>query len=172
MGWPRHFLDQTTAFRKKGIGVWAFDGTSLWKNLLCFRTGCFDTDPDLYHCLTDPDPALFFSSAIFKISTNSQFFTYNLLKEHLHESSKIKSIKKSQTRGNQGVFRSFCLLMEGFGSGAASVQIVTDPDPGGPMGTIFISMVIRNVSLNPDLINFLGPNHCWLVNTSLPVGTT
>jgi hypothetical protein len=63
--------------------------------------------------------------------------------------------------------------MAGFGFGVASVQIVTDQDPGGPMDITFISTVIRTVRMNPDSINFLGPNHNQeTVDKSLPVGTT
>ncbi len=53
------------------------------------------------------------------------------MKVHLHQSSNIKSKKEvKKICRNQMFFLLFCLLMEGFGSGF--VQIMTDPDPGGP----------------------------------------
>jgi hypothetical protein len=44
----------------------------------------------------------------------------------VHQSSK-EVIKKSQ------VFLKFCLLMEGFGATSGSGQIITHPNPGGPI---------------------------------------
>ncbi len=49
------------------------------------------------------------------------------MKVHLHLSSKIK-VMKSQNSRNQGFYNLF--LLDHGRSG--SVQIITDPDPGGP----------------------------------------
>jgi hypothetical protein len=47
-----------------------------------------------------------------------KFFAYCFLKVHLHHSSQIKAIKKSQNSRNQRLSYYFCLMMEGFGSGS------------------------------------------------------
>jgi hypothetical protein len=54
--------------------------------------------------------------------------TILLFEEHLHHSSNIKVIKKTQNTRNQGFSYCFCLIMEGSGY----VQIMMDLDPGGP----------------------------------------
>jgi hypothetical protein len=89
------------------------------------------TDPDL-------DPAFFVN--FFKIPTKNEFFSafFCLLRYFLHESSKITSHKEVTKQLKSGVYTAFfCLSKEGtgslVGSGAASdsVQIITEPDPGG-----------------------------------------
>jgi len=80
------------------------------------------------HICTDLDPwtrttdfriwirILLFSSGTFKMPT--KFFCLLLFERNLHES--LKFIKMSQNY--------FCLMKEGSGS----VQLMMDPDPGGP----------------------------------------
>jgi hypothetical protein len=58
------------------------------------------------------------------------FFFSQILEVHLYQSLKIKIIKNCR---NQGFSSYFSFLMEGSASG--SVQIITDPDPGGPKVT-------------------------------------
>jgi hypothetical protein len=67
-----------------------------------------------------PDPANFvidLQDANKKlIFPNFSAYYGTFLKVHLHHFSKIKVIKKSQNRRNQGVFYYFCLMIEGSGS--------------------------------------------------------
>ncbi len=59
-----------------------------------------------------------------------RFFAYCFFKAHLHQFSKRK---KSENSINQGFSYFFCMIMEGSGSRSrsGSVQIMSDPDPGG-----------------------------------------
>jgi hypothetical protein len=66
----------------------------------------------------------FFSSVTFKTATINlvlKFFAYYFLKVHLHRFSKIKVIKKSQNRCNQGFSYYFCLMIEVSGSGSTKI---------------------------------------------------
>jgi hypothetical protein len=81
---------------------------------------------DQYLWLTDQalDPALFVSDlqdANIKLIFFSTFVCSYFLKVHLHHSSRIKVIKKSQNSRSQGFSYNFCLRG-------------TDLDPGGPIG--------------------------------------
>jgi hypothetical protein len=72
-----------------------------------------------------------FSLVTFKMPTKDCkfFFLLNFLKVHLHHSSQIKIMKKSQNSRNQGFSYYFCLMMEKSGSESESR---IDPDPRGP----------------------------------------
>jgi hypothetical protein len=79
--------------------------------------------------IRDPDPALFVCD--FQEANKKKIFAYYFLQVYFYQSSKLLKVKPLNNR-NQGFSSLFCLLMEGSEAGSGSVQIITDPDPGGP----------------------------------------
>jgi hypothetical protein len=93
--------------------------------------------PDPYHWITDPDSALFFSrfqDANKKNKFFIGFLLYYLLTEGTFTSvfTDNKQIRSHKIVEIRVFLNFFCLLMEGSGPRSGSVQIITDPDPGGP----------------------------------------
>jgi hypothetical protein len=81
-------------------------------------SGSGSSDPCFW--LVDPDPAIFvidLQDASKKLIFNTIFSAYYFLKVRLHHFSKIKSLKESQNRRNQGFSYYFCMMIEGSGSG-------------------------------------------------------
>ncbi len=96
------------------------------------RTGSGTADP--CHWLMDPDSAIFVTDlqdANKKLFLKKVFCIY-FLKIHLHHFSKIKSQNNSQSSRYQGFSYSFCLVIEGSGSGSIPLTMVPDADPEGP----------------------------------------
>ncbi len=108
--------------------------------------------------LTDSDPALapdpVFSSVAEKMPTKNKlffkvFFAYYSLKVNLHKPSKKKKSNKSKNTINQGVSYFFCLSTEG----SWHVQVMADPDPGGPNGSE--STTLHNTVWSKNLLSVL-----------------
>ncbi len=76
---------------------------------------------------------LFCLPVTFRMATKNyflqSFFVYYSLKLHYQ---KIKVIKKSQNRRNEGFCYFFCLMIEGSGAGSVPYLVLKDPDPEGP----------------------------------------
>jgi hypothetical protein len=67
-----------------------------------------------------------------KIRFFSTFFAYYFLEVHLHQSSKTKCQKEIKIDNRKKVFIPFFLLVDGRIHNNESIQIMTDPYPGGP----------------------------------------
>ncbi len=97
----------------------------------------------------------FSSVAAFKMPTKNKFsfkkffLLITLRRLHLHQSSKIISHKEVIKQYKSRFFLLFYLMMDGSGSRSGSVQIMTDPDPGGPKnyGFGFITLSLSLVSI-------------------------
>jgi hypothetical protein len=109
----------------------------------CCGSGMFIPDPTFFHPGSQirnvPDPDADFlpipdPGSRGQKGTGSRIRIRNTDCRYIFQSSKIVSHKKVTEQQNQGFSSIFGLLMQGSGS----VQIITDPDPGGPKtyGTI------------------------------------
>jgi hypothetical protein len=80
----------------------------------------------------DQDPAVFVRT--FKMPTKNlfKFFCLLLFEGTFNHSSKIKSHKEVTKQCKSRFSYNFCVVMEGSGSSSGSLQIMMDPDPGGP----------------------------------------
>jgi hypothetical protein len=80
----------------------------------------------------DSDPALFVSGfqETTKISFNAYYPVLTVGRVHLHQSFRISRHQVVTKELKLRFFIFFCSLIEGSGSG--SIQIITDPGPGGP----------------------------------------